>query len=235
MSPGGFDEWAKATGATVADVDALPRRDPPELAPDWPTLRPEALYGLPGRVVRALDPFTEADPVATLVTFLTAAGNLLGARPHAVAGEDPHPARLSTVLVGQTSSGRKGSSRGAPMRILAAVDEEWSRYCVASGLSSGEGLIFHVRDAREEQQPIKEKGRVVGYETVVADQGVTDKRLLVEEPELAAVLKAHGPGEQLAVGRDATSVGSRRAPYADQEQPAPGHGRPREPDRPYHA
>src|SRR4029453_1292203 len=112
---------------------------------------------IPG--TRREDPFTEADPVATLVTFLTATGNLLGARPHAVAGEDPHPARLSSVLVGQTSSGRKGSSRGAPMRILAAVDEEWSRYCVASGLSSGEGLIFHVRDAREEQQPIKEKGR----------------------------------------------------------------------------
>jgi hypothetical protein len=190
MSPGGFDEWAKATCATAADVDDLPRRDPPGVAPEWPTLRPEALYGLPGRVVETLDPYTEADPVATLITFVTAAGNMLGARPRAVAGEDPHPARLSTVLVGQTSSGRKGSSQGAPMRILEAVDPEWAKYCVApGGLSSGEGLISHVRDAREEQQPIKEKGRVVGYEPVMVDHGVTDKRLLVVESEFAAVLK----------------------------------------------
>jgi hypothetical protein len=50
-------------------------------------------------------------------------------------------------------------------------------------------LIYHVRDVREEKQPIKEKGRVVDYETVVMDHGVEDKRLLVEEPELASVLR----------------------------------------------
>jgi hypothetical protein len=60
---------------------------------------------------------------------------------------------------------------------------------VRSGLSTGEGLIHHVRDAREEQEPIKEKGRVVGYQSVIVDEGEADKRLLAIEPEFAVVLK----------------------------------------------
>ena len=58
-----------------------------------------------------------------------------------------------------------------------------------TGLSSGEGLIYHVRDSREEQQPVKEHGRVVDYQTVCVDPGEPDKRLLIFEPELASVLR----------------------------------------------
>ena len=58
-----------------------------------------------------------------------------------------------------------------------------------TGLSSGEGLVYHVRDPRWEPQPIRERGRVVGHEDVRVDAGEPDKRLLVIEPELAVVLK----------------------------------------------
>ena len=39
----------------------------PEAAPvaSWPELAPEALYGLAGDIVRAIEPHTEADPVAS--------------------------------------------------------------------------------------------------------------------------------------------------------------------------
>jgi Primase C terminal 1 (PriCT-1) len=162
-------------------------------APDddhWPKLAPEALYGLPGQVVAAIDKYTEADRVATLLTFLVAAGNLLGAGPHAQAGEDRHPGRLYAALVGESSKGRKGMSWRAVLRLLAMVDAPWARTRIASGLSSGEGVIYHVRDPREERQPIKERsGRVIDYQTVIVDPGVEDKRLLVEEPELASVLR----------------------------------------------
>src|SRR5262249_54583797 len=153
-------------GATAADIEALPRLE------RWPTLAPEALHGLPGRIVEAIDPHTEADPVATLVTFLVSVGNLLGPGPHARVGEDPHPGRLYAALVGESSKGRKGMSGRAVRRVLAMVDEPWARTRIASGLSSGEGLIYHVRDAREEREAIKERGRVIGYQTVVADHGV---------------------------------------------------------------
>ena len=178
----GFDDYV-AAGAAVADLDRLPRIEM------WPTLAPEALYGLAGRVVATIDPFTEADPVATLATFLVTVGNMLGPDVHAAAGEDPHPSRLYAALVGQSSKGRKGMSWRAVRRILAAVDESWAATRVMSGLSTGEGVIFHVRDAQKEQQPIKERGRVVGYETVIADAGVDDKRVCIEEPELAAALR----------------------------------------------
>jgi hypothetical protein len=52
------------------------------------------------------------------------------------------------------------------------------------GLSSGEGLIFAVRD--------REVGEDKDGNEVVRDEGVSDKRLLPIEPELAGVLKAAG-------------------------------------------
>jgi hypothetical protein len=72
---------------------------------------------------------------------------------------------------------------------LAAVDAGWAGTRVASGLSSGEGLIYNVRDPVEKEEPIKRNGRIVDYQTVVVDPGVVDKRLCVEEPELGAVLR----------------------------------------------
>jgi hypothetical protein len=58
------------------------------------------------------------------------------------------------------------------------------------GLSSGEGLIFHVRDPIEKIEAIKEKNRPTGeYETVIIDHGVEDKRLTASESEFSSVLK----------------------------------------------
>jgi len=179
----GVDDLIAATGATALDVDALPRVEiQPELAP-------EALYGLPGRIVNAIDPYTEAAPVATLVHVLVAAGNLIGPVPHARVQADRHPCRFYAALVGATSKGRKGTAWSTPREMMARIDRPWTESRVASGLSSGEGLIHNVRDSRTEQQPVKERGRVVDYERVVVDGGEADKRLLVIEPELGSVLR----------------------------------------------
>jgi hypothetical protein len=60
-------------------------------------------------------------------------------------------------------------------------------------MSSGEGLIYHVRDAATKQKPIKAGGKSTGVNTVeTVDQGVTDKRLMVFEGEFASVLRAQG-------------------------------------------
>src|SRR4029077_5746700 len=46
------------------------------------------------------------------------------------------------------------------------------------------------RDAIEETKAVREKGKYTGaYETVITDQGITDKRLCVQEGEFANVLK----------------------------------------------
>jgi hypothetical protein len=56
--------------------------------------------------------------------------------------------------------------------------------------TSGEGLIWAVRDPIEETKPIRKKGRYTGeYETYIANHGEPDKRLFVMESEFANVLK----------------------------------------------
>jgi hypothetical protein len=69
--------------------------------------------------------------------------------------------------------------------ILAEVDPDWARTRVQSGLSSGEGFIYHVRDPQDGTEPLREKGRIVGYQTIQKDPGVSDKRLAVVETEFA--------------------------------------------------
>lgn len=61
-----------------------------------------------------------------------------------------------------------------------------------SGLSSGEGLIWAVRDPILKREPVRERGKVVDYQDVEADAGVADKRLLVVEAELASTLRVMG-------------------------------------------
>ena len=72
---------------------------------------------------------------------------------------------------------------------MRQVDPDWTKTRLVSGLSSGEGLIYFVRDPREEQEPIKEHGKVTGYQTVIQDAGVSDKRLCVEETEFGKTLR----------------------------------------------
>lgn len=155
----------------------------------WPELAPPAFVGLPGELVRIVSPHTEADPAALLVVTLAMAGSAIGRGPAFTVGADSHHTNLFTVLVGPTGTGRKGTAHAEVRRALAEADPDWARDCMTNGLSSGEGLIHAVRDALEVQEPIKEKGRVVDYQVVVKDPGVSDKRLFVTEAEFASVLR----------------------------------------------
>ena len=156
----------------------------------WPEpLRPEAHYGLAGEIVRAIEPHTEADPAALLLQLLSGFGSIVGRKPHFRAEADRHYLNLFVVLVGATSKGRKGTSWGIIETLLGQVEKDWRDRCITSGLSSGEGLIWAVRDPIDEQHPIREAKRVTGYETVRTDAGVDDKRLLVQEPEFARALR----------------------------------------------
>ncbi|MBC8286367.1 MAG: DUF3987 domain-containing protein [Nitrospinae bacterium] len=156
----------------------------------WPEpLSDEAYHGVGGAIVKAIEPHTEADNAAMLIQFFTAFGNLIGRNSYFVAEADRHYMNLYSLLVGATSKGRKGSSWGQISRPLKDIDGKWLRDYVHSGLSSGEGLIWVVRDPIEKQDPIKYKGRVIDYQTVIIDPGVDDKRALIMESEFAQALK----------------------------------------------
>jgi hypothetical protein len=145
---------------------------------------------LTGDFVRLIEPHSEADPAALLVSFLIAAGNYLSRNAYYLADEARHFTNEFNVVVGQTSKSRKGTSWGRIRALLELTDSEYMTNRLTSGLSSGEGLIWAVRNEIVEQQPFKEKGQMIGYEEVIIDPGITDKRLLVEEGEFARVLKS---------------------------------------------
>ncbi len=154
-----------------------------------PRLDDAALHGLAGRIVKGIDPYTEADPAATLTNFLTAFGNCINAAPHAIVLHSNHPARLFIVQVGVSSKGRKGTGWSPIRHIFSTVDPGWAKDRIKTGLSSGEGVIYVVRDALYKQEPIKgHKGKVEGYQQVLKEEAVEDKRLMIIEEEFASVL-----------------------------------------------
>jgi hypothetical protein len=143
-----------------------------------------ALEGLAGEFVSTVAPHTEADPAAILIQLLAAFGSLIGRSPYFPVEADKHHTNLFVGIVGATSKGRKGTSWSHVRRAGVAVDLTWEGRIV-SGLTSGEGLIWNVRDQINKYDAEQDQ-------EVIADQGITDKRLLVQESELASVLRAMG-------------------------------------------
>jgi hypothetical protein len=168
---------------------------PRELDPlDWPaSIDQKAYHGLAGEILRTVEPHSEGDPVAILIQLLVAFGNVIHCKPHFVAEADRHSLKLFTVLVGESSKGRKGASWGHIKRLFGCVDPEWTAGRILNGLSTGEGLIWQVRDPSTKRNPVYEgKGKdrkIVRYEDIEIDGGVSDKRLLVVESEFCRVLK----------------------------------------------
>ena len=111
----------------------------------YPILHEAAYYGLAGEFTKAIAPHSEADPVAILLHALIGSGCLIGSGPHVLVEHSPHCCRLNALLVGETAS-RKGLAWSTPRYLFSKVDEQWVTRRVKSGLSSGEGLIYQVRD-----------------------------------------------------------------------------------------
>ena len=155
-------------------------------AADWPVMDPAAYHGLAGEVVARLLPYTESDPIALLLQYLVSFGNAVGRGPHYQIEQDRHFANLFTVLVGQTSKSRKGTSAGRIRAIFNIADPDWVRERIRGGMSSGEGVISAVRDPAYSMKKGVEE---------LSDPGVSDKRLLLDEREFfgaLAVLKREG-------------------------------------------
>lgn len=145
-----------------------------------------AYHGLAGEIVQAIEPHSEAAPAALLMNLLTAFGNVIGSGSYFMVGIMKHFFKLFVALVGDTSKGRKGMSWSPIFVRLEAVDTEWAEHRIKTGLSSGEGVISHVQDPIYKRKIDKKTGVV---DEVLVDDGVTDKRLLIIEGELAQTLK----------------------------------------------
>jgi hypothetical protein len=181
------DEIRRRIGLGPADSHQFRRRGA-SVAPPWPTMGDDAYHGLAGDVVREIGPYTEADPVAILIQFLTCAGNIIGNRAYYQVEGTRHHANLFSVLVGESSKARKGTSWDRITHIVKIADDRWYTDRTKGGLSSGEGFINEVRDEVK-------RWNAKGASSETIDPGVSDKRLMVSEPEFAgvlAVVERHG-------------------------------------------
>jgi hypothetical protein len=142
----------------------------------WPEPPAAAAYhGLVGEIVQAIEPNTEADPVSVLVQLLVACGALIGRGAWFDVERTRHYPAEFAVLVGESSRARKGTSYDHVESLLGEIDPDFLLR-MENGLSTGEGLVWALRDRHGE------------------DPGASDRRLLVSEPEFSRVLS----GRELA-------------------------------------
>jgi hypothetical protein len=137
----------------------------------WPEPPDAAAYhGLPGEIVWAIAPHTEADPVAVLVQLLVAYGALIGGGAWFTVERTRHYPNEFAVLIGDSAVSRKGTALGHVKQLLGEVQEDFPSR-MKKGLSSGEGVVYLLRDRQGE------------------DPGAPDRRLLITEPEFSRVLQ----------------------------------------------
>jgi len=163
----------------------------------WPVLGSVAYHGLAGEVVETILPHTEADPAAMLLQYLVSFGNVvsfgtrIGRQSYCIADGAEHYSILYLLLVGPTATGRKGTSAQRIRAVFAKAAPNWVENNIASGLSSGEGILYAIRDA------VWGTDKKTGMR-VILDAGVEDKRILFDEREFSALLdRMQRPGNSV--------------------------------------
>ncbi len=163
---------AKALLNVGTTMDATDNRAHGEKS--WPQMDEAAFHGLAGDIVRALEPHTEADPVGLVGHLLSEFSALVGTGPRIKVGGGSMPLIFNAVFVGQTSKARKGTAEKEVRYVVHKAIPEWTRGECRGNLSSGEGLVWAVRDADGD------------------DPGIKDKRLFLVQAEYGSVLKVMG-------------------------------------------
>jgi hypothetical protein len=138
----------------------------------WPAPPDRAVYHeLPGEIVDRIAAHTESDPVAILTQLLVSFGAAVGHGAWFQIEATRHHPNEYMCLTGDTARARKGTAWDHVRRLITTIDPTLAPR-ILTGLSSGEGVIWSVRDPAGQ------------------DPGHSDQRLLVIEPEFASTLRA---------------------------------------------
>lgn len=165
-------------GAAQTPAFATPSQRPATKEVRAPVLDEAALHGPLGDFVRLVEPHTESDPAAILAQGLSAFSAYSARTAYFEVERDKHYTNMFCLVVGDTSKARKGTSLGWVRRLFDGLP---NLQTFRSGLASGEGLKFAVRDGDDN------------------DGGVQDKRLTIVETEFAQVLRvASRPGNTVS-------------------------------------
>lgn len=162
----------------------------------WPdALGRSAHHGPLGELVAAIEPTTEADPVALLFALLTMFGSAAGRGSYAVVEETQHHPRLFSVLAGASAASKKGTTNAKATAAMRELDPDWVRSCRISGLSSGEGLVEDIRDGSDDDDGVDDKRRLA----VCSEFGGLLRVLNRENNTLSAFLRDAWDGLDLRV------------------------------------
>ncbi len=139
----------------------------------WPSpIGSPAYHGVIGEYLEAIEPNSEGDPAAILIQTLVCVGNAIGRGPHFMVEDTRHGTNLFAVVVGKTSSARKGTSLDRAQKLVRLAEPIWGENNDGDGgLSSSEGLISAVQDNDSNEEA-----------------GTTDKRLLAAMGEFGETL-----------------------------------------------
>ncbi|MDR3476612.1 MAG: DUF3987 domain-containing protein [Gammaproteobacteria bacterium] len=143
-----------------------------------PNIDERAFYGVLKEFVNKAGSNSEASPVAISANVIAFFCAVLGRDVYQWIGDSKIHCRPFFLLSGKSGKARKGTSEALPRRVFMRVDEILQKrnndhQCLnihIGGLSSGEGICYAIRDAKNN------------------DLGVADKRLLVIEAEFSNVL-----------------------------------------------
>ncbi|SRR6266404_2018387 len=128
----------------------------------------EAFRGIAGQVCSILEEQNETCREAILAQVLVGFGNLIGKGPYTKEGNFLNEFCL---VVGPTATARKGTSLRYALDHLQYIDADWTQ-AVRACPPSGEGIIWHLRDARmvkNKVDPVLPKnGRFFGLKSSAA-------------------------------------------------------------------
>lgn len=174
-----------------------------ELPPDFPELLDDdspALDGLAGETINVIAKYTEPLREQLLIQFLSAWGNLIGAKAYVSEAGTKHTARLNVLLVGPSSESAKGQSWDYILNVLSEVDSFWVERIQEGGIASGEGLIDLAAELQDtgavnldSLQRKLSPAEFAAVKDVALDRGVPESPgLLVFEEEFAKILRTMG-------------------------------------------
>jgi hypothetical protein len=152
-----------------------------------PPLPAAALCGLPGEVVQAIEPHTEADPAALLIIYLVMLGNACGPQPSLQVGADWHPGRLFALIVGDSATGRKGTAGSEIERLFDFAEPGWFANRIERGIQSAEAVVARAGDSSRDPRLLLaefEFGRLLAT--------------MSRRPNLSSVLKEAWDGRPLS-------------------------------------
>lgn len=150
-------------------------------------------YGHAGDVALKIADGTEAHPVSVYLSLLVALGNMMGRtdqklgskRPHFRVKESNefsvHYTNEFLANAGSSSQGRKGTTEAELLPLFQMIDGDWLHRRTCSGFATNQAIIYEIRDATSKKVYNRKTSE---WETHVMP-GVDDKRLLIQESELA--------------------------------------------------